>query len=365
MGASQHHSPTPASLESAQSADVPPFFCAQGQVIHYHRAMADLTSVLDRIAPEIKKWATVVLVDWHENKPTFSWHDYKDSGQAQDFWPASCIKLYAAVAFLELLAAEGFPLATTVIFERQTDGCWELDCARTAKEMLSEVFRRSSNEDYTLLLRAVGIDRINTKFLRADRGFAKSALMRGYVTARPWVFPIKEPQRITLRSVDGRTKILEHTWTGVSYSEQRGATIIDAKTGNVTTTREMAECLRRILYHEHLPEHERYHFTAEQLDFLRHGSGGLVGLKTKAKESGPAAWTGGVESVFPHATFYHKCGLISNYCLEVAAVDDTKDSGKSFLLVPAINAGYATKPDGGEKLLGGMARAIAEWVRGQ
>ena len=31
--------------------------------------------------------------------------------------------------------------------------------------MLSETFRRSSNEDYTLLLRMVGLDRLNSRFL--------------------------------------------------------------------------------------------------------------------------------------------------------------------------------------------------------
>jgi hypothetical protein len=44
-------------------------------------------------------------------------------------------------------------------------GICQLDYARTMPEMLSEVFLRSCGVDYTLLLRLVGIDRINTELL--------------------------------------------------------------------------------------------------------------------------------------------------------------------------------------------------------
>jgi hypothetical protein len=72
-----------------------------------------------------------------------------------------------------------------------------------------------------------------------------------------------------------------------------------------------------------------------------------------------------VEAVFPQAKFYHKCGLISNYALDVAYVDDAHDSGKRFLMVPIINAGLTTKPLPGESLVGQMAHAVALWVRGR
>ncbi|NJK46478.1 MAG: hypothetical protein HC933_21520 [Pleurocapsa sp. SU_196_0] len=49
----------------------------------------------------------------------------------------------------------------------------------------------------------LGRDAINSQFLTPERGFKKSALMRGYVTARPWVYIATEPQRITLRAPDG------------------------------------------------------------------------------------------------------------------------------------------------------------------
>ena len=327
----------------------------------------ELDAAIERVAPGIKKWATICMVTPQENGTTaFEWIDFADTGSATDFWPASTIKLYTAVAALELLNEKGFPLDTIVTFEHgERDGRWVLDCARSAREMLSEVFRRSSNEDYTLLLRMVGIDRINTQFLTPERGFPHSALMRGYVLGRPYGYTREEPQRISLRAADGRETTFEHAWSGRFYAQERGCTVIDARTGNVTSPRELGECMRRVLFAEHIPASDQYRLTPEQLEFLRHGGDGLTGLETKVKDSGPAAWENGFNVSFPQARFFHKCGVISRYALEVACVDDTAASGKRFIAVPVIAAGEDTKPVDGEKLISEMSRAIVEWVKGR
>jgi len=331
------------------------------------RADDSLERVLDEVAPGLAKWASVcvVTVAEGEGRPVFAWHDYRGTSARGDFWPASTIKLFAVVAALELLTERGFPLDTVVTFEhRESDGRWVVDSARTVREMLSETFRRSSNEDYTLLLRMVGIDRLNTGFLTPERGFERSALMRGYVIGRPWQYVREEPQRIRLRTADGvMSETHEHTWSGRSYAAERGATVIDSRTGNVTTPRDLVECLRRILYHEHVPAADRYRLTDEQLAFLRSGGDGLTGLETREAASGPTAWTGAAETVFPQARFYHKSGLISNYALELASVDDTARGGPAFLFAPVIHAGSATRPEDGESLIRQMSLAIARWVK--
>ncbi|HET6408761.1 MAG TPA: serine hydrolase [Chthoniobacteraceae bacterium] len=323
-----------------------------------------LDEVLDDFAPGVKKWAAVCEVtNGADGAPVFTWHDYRETGFAVDFWPASCIKIYAVVAALELLNERGFPLDTAVTFERRTgDGEWVLDCARTVREMCSEVFRRSSNEDYTLLLRMVGIDRINTHFLVPEKGFPHSALMRGYVLGRPYGYVREEPQRITLIA-DGRRDVIEHTWSGHSYSEERGGSIFDAKTGNVTSPRELAESLRRIVFHEQLPVAERFRLTPEQLELVRYGHAGLIGLETVHADSGPYSWKDGLDVVFPGARFYHKCGSISSYTLETAYLDDSKQSGRRFILVPVVAAGTETKPEPGKPIISKMSRAIGEWIR--
>ena len=326
-----------------------------------------LDQALDAIAPGIEKWASICIVrPGADGATSFEWHDYRNTADQTGFWPASTIKVYAAIAALERLHERGLTLDTAVAFEHQDlkTGAWQLDCARGVREMLSEVFRRSSNEDYTLLLRLIGIDYLNTQFLIPSRGFPHSALMRGYVTERPWVYVRTEPQRVRLSSGDGQQRVeWQHTWSGVSYSAPRGCTVIDAQTGNVTSPRELADCLRRLLFHDQLPEVERFRLTPEMRDALLHGSPGFTGLEDLAKTPGPMSWTAAIAPVFPAARFYHKIGVISDYALELGAIDDRANGGPCFILVPVTHAGHLSKPVQGEEIVNAMSRAIATWVK--
>lgn len=316
-----------------------------------------LSSLIDPIDPEISKWASLVIVRGDKTHPEFDWHHYRNSKEAVDFWPASTIKIYTVVAALEYLNELKQPLDSTLIFERKTEGQWHLDTARTMPEMISEVFRRSSNEDYTLLLRFVGIDRINTQFLIPEKGFPHSALMRDYVVHRPVVYENTEPQRIQIISSgsDKKSIQIEHTWSGISYAEQRGATIMSRTTGNCTSTAELAECMRRIMFHEFLPESERYQLSTEQLDVIRRGGEGLYGLENK--EAGPYAWEGNLKMIYPNARYFHKAGMISNYTLDVAYIED-EASQTRFILSLAAQSGKGNT-------IRSMAGTLAEWVQSQ
>lgn len=316
-----------------------------------HAGVPDLTAVMESAAPGQKLRGTIISVETVNGQTTFpEWH-YKNEPDATDFWPASTIKLYPAIAALEKLHALQLPVETTLTFERRDGtGPWILDCARSMPEMLSEVWRRSSNEDYTLLLRFTGIDAINSTFLTPERGFTRSALMRGYWIARPYTYKKDERQRITLRAQDGRMDFAEHQWSGRSYSAERGATVIDSATGNMASTRDLAHCLRRLVFHDLIPESERFKLSPEMVEFLKHGGNGFTGLETKDKESGPRAWEGG-KDIFPKARYYHKVGLISNEVLELAVVDDRAQSGHAWVL--CLRAGT-----GKEQVMTDLCRAV-------
>ena len=314
-------------------------------------AVPDLTAVMEAAAPGLKLRGTVIAVETRDGQTTFpAWH-YKNEPDATDFWPASTIKLYTAIAALERLHALGLPLETTLTFERR-DGStpWVLDCARSMPEMLSEIWRRSSNEDYTLLLRFTGLDYLNSQFLTPDRGFTRSALMRGYWSARPYTYKPAERQRITLRAQDGRMDFVEHLWQGRSWSAERGASVIDSRTGNMASTRDLADCLRRIVFHDLIPPAERFHLSPEMVAFLQHGGNGFTGLETKDPDSGPHAWEAG-KDLFPLARYYHKVGLISNEVLELAVVDDRAQSGRAWIF--CLRAGV-----GKEKVMVDLCRAV-------
>lgn len=314
-----------------------------------------LDTVLEDISPDVKKWASVVIASGDPNNPSFKWFHYRDSADAIDFWPASTIKIYTVVAALEYLNDLKMPTDTALVYEHYQDNQWLLDTARTAPEMISEVFRRSSNEDYTLLLRFVGIDRINTRFLIPERGFPHSALMRGYVSDRPHVYVKEEPQRITLYANSREPVRIEHQWSRTSYSKQRGATIISETTGNCTSTQELAECLRRIMFHHLIPHNERYNLTDEQVKFVIEGGRGLTGLE--CGKNGTFQWKEPVTKVFPNARIFYKGGAISTYTLDLICVDD-KDSKTKYVFATAAQSGN-------NETIRKMSHQIAIWVKQQ
>lgn len=316
-----------------------------------------LDRALEAAAGGIGLHGTVILADGKPGAaPVYSVHHYQDSGGVVDFWPASTIKLYAVLGALERLHEAGHGLETTVQFARRAEGGrWVNDCARTVPEMLSEVFVRSSNEDYTLLLRMTGRDWLNGQFLIPGRGFQYSALMRGYVTRRPYVYRADEAQRVTVLSAAG-TDIWEHSWAGRFWAQERGATVIDAKTGNCTSTGDLAECLRRVMFHEFIPAAERFRISDGMIAFLREGGDGFCGLETKAPDSGPYAWEQSGEVVYSRARFFHKSGLISNYVLELACVDDRAQSGRAVILALSANTGK-------EDVMRHLCRAALEWAK--
>ena len=331
------------------------------------RSDSALNAAIDVVAPGVEKWASICLVTKDAaGKPAFEWLDYRGTGSKTNFWPASTMKLYTVVAACELLHAQKLPLDTTATFFHEEAGLWRTDCARTFREMISEVFRRSSNEDYTLLLRVCGIDRINTTFLIAERGFPGTALMRGYVPEPPWRYVQREKQRVLLRDeVGGTSHVIEHLWSGRDYGSERGITVLFAENGNVTSTRVLCDCLRRVLFHDELPEQERFRISSEQARFLKEGSEGRFhGLETKIIATGPTVWQKAWAEVFPKARHFQKSGLISNYALDLCCIDDRANGGPCFLMCAGLNAGHATKPVDGEQLVSQLTRAIALWVRG-
>lgn len=309
--------------------------------------------LLAPVDPGTPKWATVVTIAGPDGAPRFTWHHYRDSETSIDFWPASVVKVYTAVAGLELLNELNMPTDSVLTFFHHAGNRWHLDAARTFPEMCSGIFRESSNEDYTLQLRFLGLDRLNAQFFTADNGFAHTALMRGYIHEPPYRYDPAQPQRITVTDpATGKTATVEHTWTGTPYAQNLGAHILDATTGNCSPTRDMAECLRRVMFHEALPEAERFNLTDEQLTLLREGRDGFTGLRNT---NYAFAWDDAIAAVFPDARFYHKPGNISNFYLDLCyAADDA--TGRRFIAATATGSQD-------KSTCAAMNRAIAQWVR--
>ena len=131
--------------------------------------------------------------------------------------------------------------------------------------------------------------------------------MRDYVgaSARPHAYVRQESQRIIIRA-NGRTWTREHSWSGRSYANEVGCTIYNQTgTGNCTSAQDMAEHLKRIIFHEVLPENMRFDITAELLNWYREGGPEFVLNNIQGNRCGGPAFDG-VTRVFGDVTFHHK-----------------------------------------------------------
>ena len=297
-----------------------------------------LNAVIDIARGSAPAWATFVHTV-HPTKPLkFRQVHYKDTGSKLDFWPASVIKIYPALAALILIKQLGISLdANATLYRRKGTGAWVKDITRSVRAMIHGSFNCSSNTDYTLLLRLAGVDWLHKTLFVPKNGFEETSLMVGYSSDRPYVYYRTEEQRIVL--VDkAKTVERKHSWAGTMHSKVVGCGVSYSSTGaaNCSSTRDMAENIRRIAYHEHLPATEQFSVRKDDLDWLRYGGKTLQ----MSNKNCSAAW-GGIKKVFPDADLLHKGGNISTYALGVHHVKD-KATGVQYALGAATKSGTKT-----------------------
>ena len=286
--------------------------------------------LVDAFREDVNVWAYLAWLDPSAEAPEPIEVGYADTADRADFWPASTIKVYSATAALVLLKAGGFTLDATATFYHHDGEEWVEDISKTIRQLVFETFNCSSNSAYTLLLRFAGVDWLNTEVLVAERGFDRSALMVGYVDERPWAYYRSEPQRIVLTEGDA-TLERTHEYSGLSYSDAVDCTVGNADhIANCTSPHDLAEHLRRLMFHEQLPPDERFDLDLEALDWMRYG--GPEPVMNNAESCGGPGWAG-VSAVLPGADFYHKGGSVSSYRLDAQYVEDEATGTRYFLAV--------------------------------
>jgi hypothetical protein len=292
-----------------------------------------LDALIDAHRGDTPVWATFIHITPSDDEWSFAHHTYNQTGSDKNFWPASVIKIYPALSALALIKEWDVSLdADVTFFHRAAGEDWVEDLTRSVRDMIYGSFNCSSNSDYTLLLRLAGIDWMNTEFLTAGKGFSATALMRGYVTDRPWVYTRDEEQMV--RISDGNVEVERtHLWSGTSYADNIGCSVYNTGgTANCSPTDDMAEVMRRIMFHESLDTEEQYDVREEDLDWLRFG-GSTLQMNNKDCST---PWQG-IQKVLPNAEIYHKGGLVSEYALGVHHIFDT-DTDTSYILALATES---------------------------
>jgi len=154
----------------------------------------------------------------------------------QDFWPASTVKLLAALGALDFVRSVGFTGAAQVTFDDGTSD--------TVRAIIDRAIRVSSNADYDLTMLVAGLDRLNDEFLTAERGFPTVVLQRSYTGNG-----VRDSPGLTLLEGE-RTLRVEPRRGRADYG--------CPDNGNCTSLFDLVEGLRRVMLHVELPPAERF-----------------------------------------------------------------------------------------------------------
>ncbi|MEW6153185.1 MAG: hypothetical protein AB1673_04220 [Actinomycetota bacterium] len=212
-------------------------------------------------------------------------------GGASGFWPASSVKLLAAVGALEYLGTLGFTGSATVAI-----GGGQAVAVRT---LYWAAVTESSNDAYDRLVEVAGVDWLNETFLSPARGFPVSVVQRSYAFGGVLASP-----PMTVREGDREVSLPARPVEG-DYG------VVAA--GNVSNLLEMTESVRRVVFHRQLPPGDRFAIADADADALRRALRAAESFIEPAVASVLAA----------DARLYAKPGFVEgDDCVDVALVDD-------------------------------------------
>ena len=201
----------------------------------------------------------------------FVFHPYDNGGTAFDrdnWWPASSIKIFAAVAALQVVRAKGFSPRATATFQYE-----ERPRTLPVSKIVELALTPSNNRAFDRLVEIAGFDRINGRFFTPRNGFRGTVFLRSY--ARRVLNPetkLGTPRHspaIELKEKKKTATLPERNGKGQFKCPYQG---------NCTTPWELAETMRRVMMHEHLPRAEQFALGEPELKVLR---GALAGKRPR------------------------------------------------------------------------------------
>jgi hypothetical protein len=230
---------------------------------------------------------------------------YEAGGGAfsQGFWPASTVKVLAALGALEYVGTMGFTGAANVTFDT--------GFGDDLSAIVDRAIRVSSNIDYDRTVRVAGFDRFNETFLSAERGFPTTVIQRSYSGVG-----VRWTPGITLTEGAMSAYVPERTAAG---------TFDCPDDGNCASLFELSEAVRRVVLDAEVPDDER--FPIDPADVVRVNDA-LCGATPSFFATGADAALGGGTRIC------HKPGWVPwNDCLDHGLVESA--AGERFLLAVA------------------------------
>ena len=242
-------------------------------------------------------------------QPAFAYFSYRNTGfvhSRRQFWPASMVKIWAAINALIFLHKFKLNSLTHIEFK---DNYGEF------KGPIIKLLRKLDNTSYDRLMRIAGRDNVNNKKHRMRYGLRHTILQIAYGKgSKLTVSPKIEFRRNWRRWRKFRKEL--RGWRRRVFrrygkiKERKYWRRIRSCYGNCTTLFEMQDILRRVMLHHELPATERFELPDKEMTRLqkaiyrrRHkiwlSTGKILGWKTRAYgKSGSSSGSSQLDNVF-------------------------------------------------------------------
>lgn len=297
--------PVPARVEREGRRHLPPHYPA-GYCQVETRTLPRLLEAQGFVPPEQFK-ALVVVVDRKSRRgaPRYRCYDYYGSGNhREDWWPASSIKVFAAVAALEQANAWGFSPAAKVEFHDRSR-----NRVTTLADLVEKALIPSDNLAYDRLIEIVGFDELNRRFF-PTHGFHRSVFLRSYsgrkIDRETGLGTLRDSPAITLTEGQRVRQVRARRGVGDYPCPYQG---------NCTTLLELADVIRRIVHHDLLPRPQRLRVSPAQLELLR--------ASLAAERPRGLGVVNGLRAGFPRGDeleIHHKPGFANDWFSDAAHV---------------------------------------------
>ncbi len=247
-------------------------------------------------------------------KPAFTWFSLGDTGfdaSADSFWPASMVKLIAAVGALETLHAQGLNGSSKISF---TDGRGEY--SGNASRLYGSALSHSNNVAYDRLIKIAGFDALNEDLLSPSNGFPFMTMQCSYDKEN-------DPSLRTSPAIEYEDKKL----TGVIPERTSEAVHEQCPEGaNCATLFELLHLLARVVLHDEMDVEDRFNLHWTDKKALR-----------RYLEKAPTRIGPGIEEALGHPiTVYNKGGRVPDMVANDHALAVDEENGRRYLVAASI-----------------------------
>lgn len=251
--------------------------------------------------------------------------------RSTDWWPASTIKIFAAVAALEYIQELGWDHRARLRFDRPGRKPY----VRRLDWLVTQAITHSSNLAYDRLVQFVGHDRLHADLLGPKRGLSDTAL--------------QVPYSQNVASLLHSPAIgLKHRKAGLELPARDGKGVTRCALATCASLNSLAEIMRRVMFNAHLAPADRLRISPAALKHLR---AALAGDRKRGREVAQAlqkALKGRRPQVF------HKPGFYPGWRSDVLFVQ----AGTRRWTIALANAGKRSA-------LNDPARRLARWLARQ